>query len=668
MTPQTNPLNLPSPISWPPSQSWEEADGGLWSSFALRIGSDAQVVNVLISTAGQATWVVSSLGCPPGSPASCTKSRGGLFNSNSSRSWTEQGNYSLGLELNLYASDNATYGLDTVALGFTNTTGTPPISNQIVAAITEYEYELGMFGLGPQPTNLTNFSDPHPSFLTTLYNQNLIPSLSWGYTAGAEYQQKQVLGSLTLGGYDAARFIPNNISFDLTPDISRDLVVGLQRIISEEANGSTHLLLPSPHLTFIDSTIPYIYLPQESCDLFARVYGLVWDDNYRRYLVDEDVHQALTMRSPNFVFTIGNSKTSGPTVEITLPYKSFDLTYKESFDSKAAIRYFPIQPALNDSQLTLGRTFLQEAYLVTDYEHANFSVSQCDFEPPLDRKIVPILPSDLKVVANPPNPSSNGTNHQHTGFHLDRPKVAGTSVGAVLGSLLLLAVCYWLYSVRRRRKSSKTMRITAASVSSAEQNQRPRGANNGLLVPVDPNANSQRVFNNLLGSDRYFIPEIATNSWNFLREVPDNNRMELPELSTTPRLLRSLRSATPDRRHTERPGNAHSQGSQRQPGLVLSSSDLFSARNIVRQWLNLDGLRISEAGSVTSIETSSTISRLKQSYLDRPLPPTPTAEVPQKTSSSAWTRLAAREHKGHDLDPTPAIPPEGSLQHRRGSF
>lgn len=70
-----------------------------------------------------------------------------------------------------------------------------------------------------------------------------------------------MFGSLTLGGYDAARFVPNNVSFNLAPDISRDLVVGLQGITSVESNGSTQLLLPSAHLMFIDSTVPYIYLP-----------------------------------------------------------------------------------------------------------------------------------------------------------------------------------------------------------------------------------------------------------------------------------------------------------------------------------------------------------------------------------------------------------------------
>lgn len=57
---------------------------------------------------------------------------------------------------------------------------------------------------------------------------------------------KGVFGSLTLGGFDAARFVPNNVSFQLAPDISRDLVVGLQSITSTDDDGSTQLLLPSP--------------------------------------------------------------------------------------------------------------------------------------------------------------------------------------------------------------------------------------------------------------------------------------------------------------------------------------------------------------------------------------------------------------------------------------
>ena len=172
---------------------------------------------------------------------------------------------------------------------------------------------------------------------------------------------KGVFGSLTFGGYDASRFIPNNVSFSLAPDISRDIVVGLQSITAKDANGSTTSLLPSPILTFIDSTLPYIYLPPEACQLFENVFGLVWNDTLLQYLVNDTLHESLLAQNPAFTFKIGDTINGGPTVDIVLPYASFDLIaeYPLVYDTT---RYFPIQPG-NDTQYTLGRTFLQEAYV-----------------------------------------------------------------------------------------------------------------------------------------------------------------------------------------------------------------------------------------------------------------------------------------------------------------
>lgn len=153
-----------------------------------------QVVRVLPSTAGQASWVVASGGCVPGergdTPSkTCSDSRGGLFNSSDSKSWKDVGNYSMSLEMNLGYSDNATYGLDTVALGLSNATGGPQLDHQVVAAFANNDYYVGMFGLGQQGTNLSTYSTPNATFLTTLKDRNMIPSLSWGYTAGAKYRK-----------------------------------------------------------------------------------------------------------------------------------------------------------------------------------------------------------------------------------------------------------------------------------------------------------------------------------------------------------------------------------------------------------------------------------------------------------------------------------------------
>lgn len=473
---------------------------------------------------------------------------------------------------------------------------------------------------------------------------------------------KEVFGSLTLGGYDAARFTPNNVSFDLAPDISRDLVVGLQSIITTESNGSTHLLLPSAHLSFIDSTIPYIYLPPAACKEFEKVFGLVWDDYYELYLVDDNLHQILKTRDPKFYFEIGNSEANGPTVEIMLPYSSFDLWYKDSFNA-TPVRYFPIQPAMKDSQLTLGRTFLQEAYLITNYEHANFSVSQCKFEQPLGQNIVPILPRN----------GSTSIGHLPSGLHLDRPETIGVSVSAVLGFLFLLAICYRLYTVRRRQNRGKMLKRPCDSLDSTAEAQHQCDATGSASAGcVDAGASHERCsHNNCHGRNRHPVPEIATNSWNFLREAPDNTRVELPEHRMTQESPR--RSATPHQRFTNNSIATPLLDRQRRHTLNLSSSGLFSTASVARYWLNLNGLGKFEIAPVPSLKSVSTSSRLIQSYLDRSPPPTPTSETRQVPYDSAWTRVAALQHKEHEQEmhepsPGPLVPHERSYKHRRGSF
>lgn len=83
------------------------------------------------------------------------------------------------------------------------------------------------------------------------------------------------------------------------------------------------------------------------------------------YFVNDTLHQSLTERNVNFTFQIGNSLTGGPTVNIVLPYASFDLLASYPMVLNAT-RYFPLQIATNETQYTLGRTFLQEAYAFHD--------------------------------------------------------------------------------------------------------------------------------------------------------------------------------------------------------------------------------------------------------------------------------------------------------------
>ncbi len=172
-----------------------------------------------------------------------------------------------------------------------------------------------------------------------------------------------VFGSMTLGGYDSSRLVPNNVSFPLATDISRDLTVSLHSITAKYANDSVVSLLSEPIWIFIDSTIPDLYLPAEVCREFEQTFGLVWNTTYQKYFVDDDQHESLMAENNNITFELGSDETGGPTVDVSLPYSSFDLTidYPLIPTKLSGIRYFPLKRAENSSQNTLGRAFLQEA-------------------------------------------------------------------------------------------------------------------------------------------------------------------------------------------------------------------------------------------------------------------------------------------------------------------
>lgn len=166
-----------------------DGDDGPWSTFALRVGTPEQVVRVLPSTAVPETWVVFDAGCISTDPKSCPDDRGGTFNFNVSTTWVKKDFFSLAIELNLgYDTTNAgEYGFETLGLGYQGSGG-PSLENQVIAGIATKDFYLGSLGLNPRPLNFTT-EDSHPTLLANLRTQNLVPSLSYGYSAGAYYSK-----------------------------------------------------------------------------------------------------------------------------------------------------------------------------------------------------------------------------------------------------------------------------------------------------------------------------------------------------------------------------------------------------------------------------------------------------------------------------------------------
>ena len=79
-----------------------DSDGaGLWSTFIVDVGTPPQPSRVIISTAGDETWVVAPAGCPSNYGNNCPNNRGGEFWVGNSTSWTNIGLFELDLELNI---------------------------------------------------------------------------------------------------------------------------------------------------------------------------------------------------------------------------------------------------------------------------------------------------------------------------------------------------------------------------------------------------------------------------------------------------------------------------------------------------------------------------------------------------------------------------------------
>ena len=127
-------------------------------------------------------------GCTLADPSSCASTRGGIFHPNQSTSWREAGLFELDLELNLGYTGNSEFAFESIALGL-HGTGAPVLSHQLFAGLATKEFYLANWGIAPRPTNLTGFDEPQQSVLSALKETSQIPSLSYGYTAGAPYRK-----------------------------------------------------------------------------------------------------------------------------------------------------------------------------------------------------------------------------------------------------------------------------------------------------------------------------------------------------------------------------------------------------------------------------------------------------------------------------------------------
>lgn len=263
------------------------------------------------------------------------------------------------------------------------------------------------------------------------------------------------------------RFEPYETSFDLGPKGA--VVVALEEITvpanplrtsgsrpSWSSNPLKLLGRTAASLFTVDSSTPFLWLPEKGCDQFANALVLQYDRNLRLYIFGGRASQHDTLLSWNMTFTfkIADLVGSTKTLDIKLPYGAFDhqLSYPyPGLNATAAsegYNYFPLLRAANDTQYTLGRLFLQESYLMVDHDRKNFSISHAKFATDaLDN--VNLIP-----IARPVN--NTGTDGRQGPS--DSSRLSKGAIGAIvvvtiiaIGAIGALISCL----LRRRHKKDK---------------------------------------------------------------------------------------------------------------------------------------------------------------------------------------------------------------------
>ncbi|KAI1763650.1 acid protease [Hypoxylon sp. FL1150] len=438
----------------------------------LLVGEPAQEIDVTVSTSLSELWVVETGGCSPN--ALCTSARGGVFDTSASQSWSPLGAWQLGLDY-LGLGGNGDYGMETVVVYDSVRRWQTSFNKQVVAGINETGYYTGFFGLGITPGRFNDVVAQSP--ITALVEQSgVIPSHSYGYTAGAYYGgERGTPLSLTLGGYDSNRFEPHDIDFSLNASSRQPevLVRAITASVSDVDKAPVEWPTPSmPLLSFnesvtalLDSSTPYLWLPQTICDRFAASLNLTWNETFGLYLFsdNDDLNRYRSSPDLSFTFTLssednhdnfGQPLNVAGVVNITISANAFIQNLRYPFMNlieygAPAVPYFPLKRVEDGNRVIIGRSFFQEAYLITNYETSTFSVHTAKFpENPLrNTSIQTIAAYDQSPYPGRPLRSDND------GGSLTQSQIIGIAIGISFTSIIAIVIFFIVRRIRRKQRA-----------------------------------------------------------------------------------------------------------------------------------------------------------------------------------------------------------------------
>ncbi|KAK3673871.1 hypothetical protein LTR78_006426 [Recurvomyces mirabilis] len=173
--------------------------------------------------------------------------------------------------------------------------------------------------------------------------------------------------------------------------------------------------------------------------------------SYKVYLIKDTPHANSIAMNLSVIFNLAASMGNLHEIRVTLSYGAFGLTERHPLagisDFQSTQRYFPLKRATDPSQYSLGRTFLQEAYVTADYsdDARNLTIAPAQF---------PTNTATMNITTVYPAPKHRGD----TG--LSAGAIAGISIDAVAILALLAGLGFWFWRKKDRKAKKLQNRST----------------------------------------------------------------------------------------------------------------------------------------------------------------------------------------------------------------
>jgi hypothetical protein len=219
-------------------------------------------------------------------------------------------------------------------------------------------------------------------------------------------------------------------------------MVSVSSIIIQYSNGNGPASSPNtPFEAVIDSTLPYLFLPNSTCDWLKEKLGLDYDEITGLYTITQTNLDSNRADIAHFTFSLGPSKGTAPSnsiVSINFPYDAFNANASWPWGYVNTQPFFPVLRAQSNTAV-LGRPFFQEAYVSADYERNTFNVSQTTYSNSGSQIISLYNASTLAILES------------QSSKKLGAGAIAGIVIGA-LSLLTVVAILLWWHSKRRSQK------------------------------------------------------------------------------------------------------------------------------------------------------------------------------------------------------------------------